>query len=431
MVYLPGKYFFQIESGIKACILALFTFKCFAFASTEYNGHKLAAEPALQITTSIQKGAFENYSPYGVAELLAGSVLFGRKQPNLGGAIWSKQKSSSAEWQIIAKVHLSGGNTGGNGLAFWYTRDGHASGSVFGAPDKWVGLAILLDTYDDDNRGNNPAIMGLLNDGTMSYLPYKDGEGQYFSGCLWGIRNLPQPLQLRITYMSKKLKVELDESSTGQNYVNCFEKHAIDLPEGYYFGISGSTNDYPDSINLQDFQVFTLAASSGKTVPLSTGNQPSEKTVESTVASAEVLETSMSKIINDSLPKIIKDAIQDKVDARLGSVERKIATFHDTLVQIESALAEFKGLLKTQDNTGLFSFLQTMAADFKFKLESLSRSTMQISQEHAALREHVTTPTGFFDAYSGYVFFLLAQVVIMAVFLAVKRRLESTQKKWL
>lgn len=39
-----------------------------------------------------------------------------------------------------------------DGLAFWYTRTPGIEGPVFGSVDKWTGLGIFFDTYDNDNR---------------------------------------------------------------------------------------------------------------------------------------------------------------------------------------------------------------------------------------------------------------------------------------
>lgn len=54
--------------------------------------------------------------------------------------------------------------------AFWYTQNkGSYDGDVFGSSDQWVGLGIFFDSFDNDNKHNNPYIMAVLNDGTKKF----------------------------------------------------------------------------------------------------------------------------------------------------------------------------------------------------------------------------------------------------------------------
>ena len=42
-----------------------------------------------------------------------------------------------------------GGNLGADGMAFWFVRRA-APGPTFGGLDQWEGLAVTLDTFDND-----------------------------------------------------------------------------------------------------------------------------------------------------------------------------------------------------------------------------------------------------------------------------------------
>lgn len=54
--------------------------------------------------------------------------------------------------------------------AFWFTQDkGDYDGDVFGSSDQWVGLGVFFDSFDNDNKHNNPYIMAIVNDGTRKY----------------------------------------------------------------------------------------------------------------------------------------------------------------------------------------------------------------------------------------------------------------------
>lgn len=62
------------------------------------------------------------------------------------------------------------GRIGADGLAFWYTAEkGDYTGDVFGSSDRWVGLGIFFDSFDNDNKHNNPYISAVLNDGTKRF----------------------------------------------------------------------------------------------------------------------------------------------------------------------------------------------------------------------------------------------------------------------
>ena len=87
------------------------------------------------------------------------------------GAIWTKQHTAFDWWEIEIVFRISGrGRIGADGLAFWYTTEkGDYNGDVFGSSDKWSGLGIFFDSFDNDNKHNNPYISAVLNDGTKVY----------------------------------------------------------------------------------------------------------------------------------------------------------------------------------------------------------------------------------------------------------------------
>lgn len=61
------------------------------------------------------------------------------------------------------------GRIGADGLAFWFTEQRGAEGPVFGSSDMWKGLGVFFDTFDNDNKHNNPYISAMINDGTKQY----------------------------------------------------------------------------------------------------------------------------------------------------------------------------------------------------------------------------------------------------------------------
>ena len=61
------------------------------------------------------------------------------------------------------------GRIGADGLAFWYTAARGVEGPVYGSNDQWIGLGVFFDSFDNDNKHNNPYIMAMTNDGTKNF----------------------------------------------------------------------------------------------------------------------------------------------------------------------------------------------------------------------------------------------------------------------
>lgn len=74
------------------------------------------------------------------------------------GAIWTKTKTDFEWWEVDIVFRISGrGRIGADGLAFWYTTEqGDYNGNSFGSSDRWNGLGIFFDSFDNDNAHNNP-----------------------------------------------------------------------------------------------------------------------------------------------------------------------------------------------------------------------------------------------------------------------------------
>jgi len=73
-------------------------------------------------------------------------------------------------WEVEIQFRVTGrGRIGADGVAFWFTSTKGFEGPVFGSSDKWNGLGIFFDSFDNDNKHNNPYVLAMLNDGTKAY----------------------------------------------------------------------------------------------------------------------------------------------------------------------------------------------------------------------------------------------------------------------
>jgi mannose-binding lectin 1 len=85
--------------------------------------------------------------------------------------VWTKKVFDKDWWEVEVHIRISGrGKIGADGMAIWYTVEG-APGEgtdrrIYGSRDRWMGLGIVLDSFDNNNQQDNPVIMAFANDGT-------------------------------------------------------------------------------------------------------------------------------------------------------------------------------------------------------------------------------------------------------------------------
>ncbi|XP_067656967.1 vesicular integral-membrane protein VIP36-like [Haliotis asinina] len=197
---------------------------------------------------------------------------------SLQGAIWNTAPCFVRNWElhIQFKIHGSGKNLFGDGLAIWYTRERMQMGSIFGSKDNFIGLAIFLDTYSNHNGPHNhqhPYISAMVNNGSLSYDHDTDGTHTQISGCEAQFRNKDYDTFLAIRYENNELKVSTDIANKN-SWAECFLVKGIRLPVGYYFGVTAATGDLADNHDIISMKLYDLdkeTDSEKKTEPPYTG----------------------------------------------------------------------------------------------------------------------------------------------------------------
>ncbi|XP_060521569.1 protein ERGIC-53 [Cylas formicarius] len=173
------------------------------------------------------------------------------------GAIWTKQPINFDWFEVEIAFRISGrGRIGADGMAFWYTQNkGSYDGNVFGSSDKWVGLGVFFDSFDNDNKHNNPYIMAVLNDGTKQFDHQADGTTQQLAGCLRDFRNKPFPTKAKIDYYNNILTLLFHNGMTNndQDYEVCLRVENVVLPKNGYFGLSAATGGLADDHDVIHF----------------------------------------------------------------------------------------------------------------------------------------------------------------------------------
>lgn len=178
------------------------------------------------------------------------------------GAIWTKLRTNFEWWNVDIVFRVTGrGRIGADGLAFWFTSEkGHYDGEVFGSSDKWKGLGLFFDSFDNDNNHNNPYIMAVVNDGTMAFDHQNDGASQALAGCLRDFRNKPYPTRAKIQYYMNTLTVWFHNGMTNneQDIEVCLRVENVFLPTEGYFGVSAATGGLADDHDILHFLTTSL-----------------------------------------------------------------------------------------------------------------------------------------------------------------------------
>jgi len=178
------------------------------------------------------------------------------------GAIWSKQKTNFQWWEVDILFRITGrGRIGADGLAFWFTQNkGDYDGEVFGSSDKWVGLGVFFDSFDNDNKHNNPYIMAVINDGTRQFDHANDGGSQMIGGCLRDFRNKPFPTRAKIEYYMNTLTVMFHNGNTNNeaDMEVCLRVEGVTLPSSGHFGLSAATGGLADDHDVLHFLTTSL-----------------------------------------------------------------------------------------------------------------------------------------------------------------------------
>lgn len=174
-------------------------------------------------------------------------------------------------WSTLLKFRVSGRSAQlfGDGLALWLVRNAeHEPGSVFGRQDKWAGLGVFFDTFqnlDKSHHHKHPYISAIANDGTQHYEPEDEFSGSSNkprhmipgklegSGCSFDFRfsearddfSVTNATYAHISYSAGRLRVSVRQTSEADWY------ECIDMPltmEGdHFFGLSAATGDLVDN----------------------------------------------------------------------------------------------------------------------------------------------------------------------------------------
>ncbi|KAJ1973889.1 hypothetical protein H4R34_004924 [Dimargaris verticillata] len=186
-------------------------------------------------------------------------VRLSTSEVNSEGAIWSNRKNPHQYWEAVFSFHIQGhGAVGSDGLAFWYTQDRGHAGPLYGNEDPFKGLGIIFHTYDETEKKSSPYIMAFTNDGHVKLHDAENINDHMKGSCLRDVRGTLHDVFAKVTYHKRTLSLNIDTSGQGHEYKPCFVAHDVDLPSGYYFGVSAASGHLPDTHDVKTFDLYQL-----------------------------------------------------------------------------------------------------------------------------------------------------------------------------
>lgn len=175
------------------------------------------------------------------------------------GLLWSKYPFSFDSWKIEVELRISGrGKVGADGMGIWYTSSSAELGPVYGSKDFFSGMGVFLDSFDNDNRANNPHISVVINDGTKHYDHGNDGVNEQLGGCMRDFRNRPFPVKIRVIYSQNELSVYYSAGNfEDDDFEYCTTVTDVHLPPNGFFGVSAATGGLADDHDVMKFQTWS------------------------------------------------------------------------------------------------------------------------------------------------------------------------------
>ncbi|KAM4708810.1 protein ERGIC-53 [Discoglossus pictus] len=195
------------------------------------------------------------------------------------GSVWTKSPANFENWEVEVTFRVTGrGRIGADGLAIWFTEAQGLDGEVYGAADMWNGVGIFFDSFDNDGKKNNPAILVVGNNGKLSYDHQNDGATQALASCQRDFRNKPYPVRVKITYYKRAFTVMINNGFTPdkEDYEFCAKVDNMVLPAQGFFGISAATGGLADDHDVLSFFTFQLTEP-GKESPTPDAEIPKEE----------------------------------------------------------------------------------------------------------------------------------------------------------
>uniref|UniRef100_A0A7I4Y7X6 L-type lectin-like domain-containing protein n=1 Tax=Haemonchus contortus TaxID=6289 RepID=A0A7I4Y7X6_HAECO len=227
----------------------------------------------------------DDWMLYGDAFASRQWIRLTRDERSLSGAVWSKNRLSARDWEVQAHLRLSSdGGIPADGMGIWYTEK-YGSGTAWGAPARFNGIGVVLDTYTNEagaNTAQGARLFILVNSPTQNAEVDVNLDGnnikvlpecQFRANRVVAQYSADHPLptiKILIRYARDVLQVFYSLPKDNENqWTHCTNASNLYLPVDYHMGISAATGDLTTGHDILSFKVYeidTFRTSSDKPV---------------------------------------------------------------------------------------------------------------------------------------------------------------------
>ncbi|ODV72996.1 Uip5p CYBJADRAFT_95069 [Cyberlindnera jadinii NRRL Y-1542] len=178
--------------------------------------------------------------------------------------IFNKHSFSDLGFEVDFRFHIHGSVASnglkGDGMALFLTDKPLKEGPVFGAEDKFNGLAVFFDTYRNAPKGKVFPFINVMNgDGATRYDKGNDGKANQLAGCT--ARAIYNPVNgyvdARLIHTTQDGYLSLDYR-LDEEWINCFSIKDVHIPSVRFMGFGASTGDLTENVDLIEARVSQL-----------------------------------------------------------------------------------------------------------------------------------------------------------------------------
>ena len=229
------------------------------------------------------------YWNYGGSTVLTNSLI--RLTPETldrRGWLWNEYPVESANWEVewAMEVH-SKPHFGGDGMCMWMLagvqdpsfsqRSDALDGPIFGMKSDFDGLGVCFDTYDNDNKRNNPAVFVLeqsakseqrqwhhdtdYEEDLVTTKPEVAPHDPTYSAhkCIADYRNIGRNARVLVKLLNRVLHVYVDVDGNEQ-YKFCLAVQLSGSYKDYHLAFSAATGGVADSVDIKEVSTRYLTA---------------------------------------------------------------------------------------------------------------------------------------------------------------------------
>ncbi|KAF2850246.1 concanavalin A-like lectin/glucanase [Plenodomus tracheiphilus IPT5] len=339
--------------------------------------------PNLQTIPHFVVQGSEDYVP----QVLSDRVILTPPYPgNKRGSIWAQDPlHHSGDWTAELHFRATGMERGAGNLQIWYVKDSQAHEtptSLYTAP-KFDGLVLVVDQYE----GRGGSVRGFLNDGAIDIKSHPDPDTLAFGKCDYAYRNRGELTPISIHHAEGFLEVIVDGAS-------CFKTDKVKLPEGYYFGVSASSAENPDSFEIHKFILSTTKSTTREEPQKIRYADPAQHQQQQNLASQQGHEQqthhSQQQSHHGSSNADIPKMLDDIAAASIRSQQDQFADLHNRIQIIHNRVLDIYDLIEDLHHKHDQRYNELMARVVPIddrgaatirNVEKVERTTMQILRD--------------------------------------------------